>query len=77
MMFQSTLFIAPPLESYDWSCFTTQVATVANVQLVNASLAIQLANAWLWQHKSGLYFLIGIYRQICVKKLSYILHIAH
>lgn len=49
---KSTLLIAPPLESYDWSSFTTQLGSVAKVQLVNASLAIQLANAWLWQHGS-------------------------
>jgi hypothetical protein len=58
--FQSTLLIAPPLESYDWSSFTTQLGTVANVQSVNASLAIQLANAWIWQHEKGLYCLVTV-----------------
>jgi hypothetical protein len=52
-LFQSTLFIAPPLESYDWSSFKMNLGAVTNVQLVNASLAVQLANAWMCQHKNG------------------------
>lgn len=52
---KSTLFIAPPLESYDWSSFKMNLGAVTNVQLVNASLAVQLANAWMCQHKNGMH----------------------
>ncbi|XP_069689535.1 folylpolyglutamate synthase, mitochondrial-like isoform X2 [Periplaneta americana] len=50
---KSTLLICPPLESYDWSSFAPQLENVASVQVLNASLAIQLANAWMWQQTNG------------------------
>jgi len=52
-LFQSTLFIAPSLRSYDWSSFKMNLGAVTNVQLVNASLAVQLVNAWMCQQKKG------------------------
>ncbi|XP_021934207.1 folylpolyglutamate synthase, mitochondrial-like isoform X3 [Zootermopsis nevadensis] len=56
---KSTLLIAPPLASYDWSSFKSEFGMVANVQFVNASLAIQLANAWICQHTTGIHQLAG------------------
>jgi len=52
-LFQSTLLIAPSLKSYDWSACRMNLGAVTNVQLVNASLAIQLTNAWMCQQKNG------------------------
>jgi hypothetical protein len=42
---------------------------VANVQFINASLAIQLANAWICQHKNGLYFLITVFEDLRLLQL--------
>jgi folylpolyglutamate synthase len=57
---KSTLFIVPPLKSYDWSSFRMNLGDVTNVQLVNASLAIQLANAWMYQQKNGIHSPVGV-----------------
>nr|CAD7434075.1 unnamed protein product [Timema monikensis] len=41
------LLVAPPLDSYDWGQHPLELGVSSQGQLLNASLALQLANTWM------------------------------
>ncbi|KAK7789475.1 hypothetical protein R5R35_012344 [Gryllus longicercus] len=47
------LEVVPPLEEYDWGIVDVMLPHSKRVQTLNASLALQLANAWMLRRKSG------------------------
>nr|CAD7413469.1 unnamed protein product [Timema poppensis] len=44
---QCPLLVAPPLNSYDWGQHPLELGVSSQGQLLNASLALQLANSWM------------------------------
>uniref|UniRef100_A0A2S2NRM7 tetrahydrofolate synthase n=1 Tax=Schizaphis graminum TaxID=13262 RepID=A0A2S2NRM7_SCHGA len=44
---QTTLLEAPPFNKYNWYENTSELGVLSSAQEINASLAIQLANAWI------------------------------
>nr|CAD7438441.1 unnamed protein product [Timema bartmani] len=44
---QCPLLVAPPLDSYDWGQHPLELGVSSQGQLLNASLALQLANTWM------------------------------